>query len=94
MNAQQMLEASNSDWMINLELLRTIKLTMETKFCEYSYDKRNPRSQIIPQTRKPLSWASIGFSSNDEPEIDIKEVGLLGLLLLLDLIETNPALAV
>lgn len=41
-----------------------------------------------------LNWTEIGFSSNDGPEEDLREVGLLGLLVLLDYIESAPKHAV
>jgi hypothetical protein len=36
----------------------------------------------------PVTWGKIGFSNEDSPEADLKQVGLLGLLILLDLAET------
>ena len=87
-----MLEMSNSDWKINLELLHAVKSMIEVKSRElFETDKEPKSSKNSKKGQKckiTYTWEELGFTSNEEPEKDIKEAGMLGLLILLHFIET------
>ena len=85
LNASQMLEASTIDWKVSLDLLRTVHKRLETTLNEHGEGSRSGGIQ-------PVHWASVGFNSNEAPESDLKDVGLLGLLVLMDFAQSAPKL--